>query len=51
MKTVLDSVLYFFGLAENPLKVYFNSDSQSIKSDWENIGRDFQVAFSSKDFG
>lgn len=46
MKTAIDSLLYFFGLADNPLSVQLRDDAQSIKTDWENVGHDLMVAMS-----
>ena len=44
MKIVVDSILFLFGLAENPLQVHIKSGSEAMKTDWENIGRDIQKA-------
>ena len=44
MRIVVESILFLFGLAENPLQIHIKSGSEAMKSDWENIGRDIQKA-------
>ena len=44
MKIVIYSVLYLFGLGDNPISVQPRNDCQAIRSDWENIGKDFYKA-------
>ena len=44
MRIVVESILFLFGLAENPLQVHIKSGSEAMKSDWENIGRDIRKA-------
>ena len=44
MKIVVYSVLYMFGLGDNPIAIQHKSDYQSIQSDWQNIGGDFYKA-------
>ena len=45
METVINSILYLFGLGRNPISVQINNDSQSMKSDWYKVGHDIQKAF------
>ena len=41
MKVVIYSILYLFGLGENPITIHSRNDYQVMRSDWENIGKDF----------
>jgi len=44
MKVVIYSVLYLFGLGDNPISIQPRDDYQAMRSDWENIGKDFYNA-------
>lgn len=45
MKTVVNSILYIFGIGENPISIQmYDDDFQSIKHDWENVGHDIHKA-------
>ena len=41
MKVVIYSILYLFGLGENPITIQSRNEYQAMRSDWENIGKDF----------
>lgn len=49
MKTIVQGILYFFGLGENPITYKMEDDVHAMKSDWENVGRDFHSAI--KNYG
>lgn len=34
------SILYLFGIGENPISMHSKSDYQAIQSDWQNVGMD-----------
>ena len=40
MKTFRETILYFFGLGENPVRFKRHSDSEAMRSDWERVGND-----------
>jgi hypothetical protein len=44
MKVVINSILYFFGLGENPIEKTHKNDQDAIASDWINIGNDIRKA-------
>lgn len=45
MKLVINSLLYFFGVAANPISdISYGSDADAMRADWENVGRDIQSA-------
>ena len=49
MRIVVHSILYFFGLGENPLpnpqhKLTGRSDIEAMRSDWCNVGLDIYNA-------
>ena len=40
-KTITNSILFLFGLAENPIhSASKKSDEDSLKSDWQTVGKD-----------
>lgn len=46
----LKTLLYLFGLGDNPISSPFQSDdAEKIRQDWENVGRDIYAA--SKKYG
>lgn len=46
----LKTLLYLFGLGDNPISPPFQSDdAEKIRQDWENVGRDIYAA--SKKYG
>ena len=44
IRVVVYSILYLFGLGDNPISVQSKSDFQSIRSDWEKVGKDISIA-------
>ena len=40
MRVVIYSILYMFGLGDNPITTHKYSDCQSIQSDWQKVGMD-----------
>lgn len=44
MKIFWKTFLYLFGMGNNPMPIDRHSDSEAIKSDWENVGRDIYAA-------
>lgn len=47
METAITSILYFFGLAPNPIeKTETTTDYNAIKDDWSRIGMDIYKAMS-----
>lgn len=44
MSVVLNSILYFFGIGDNPIIFDVKNDSDAIRSDWERVGADIQKA-------
>lgn len=44
MKVFLKTFLYMFGMGNNPMPIEEHTDSEAIKSDWENVGRDIFAA-------
>ena len=44
MKVVIYSILYMFGIGENPITTHKHDDYQSIQSDWEKVGMDIYRA-------
>lgn len=40
MRVVIYSILYMFGLGENPITIHKHDDYQAIQSDWQKIGMD-----------
>ncbi|GJG37433.1 MULTISPECIES: hypothetical protein [Prevotella] len=44
MKIFWKTFLYMFGMGNNPMSIDEHSDSEAIKHDWENVGRDLFAA-------
>jgi hypothetical protein len=44
MKIVINSILYFFGLGDNPLDKPLHTDAENIASDWKRVGDDLRKA-------
>ena len=44
MKTAIKTLLYFFGLSDNPIKTECTNDAESILKDWRNVGNDIRRA-------
>lgn len=45
MKLFLDTLLYMFGIGENPIQVkHEDNDMEAIHKDWINIGNDIRTA-------
>ena len=42
VRIVIYSILYLFGIGENPISFHAKSDYQAIQSDWQKIGMDIQ---------
>lgn len=44
MSVVINSILYFFGIGDNPILFGTRDDGDAIRSDWERVGADIQKA-------
>lgn len=44
MDTIIEGILFFFGLGDNPISWKSKNDNDALQSDWNNIGKDFQNA-------
>jgi len=47
MGTVIQSILYFFGIGENPIEPpKQRSDADALRMDWEKVSRDMNSVIS-----
>ena len=44
MSVFLKTILYIFGMGDNPVPVQIYDDSESIRKDWQNVGLDILTA-------
>ena len=44
MSVFLKTILYIFGMGDNPVPVQIYDDSESIRKDWQNVGLDILKA-------
>lgn len=44
MSVMIKTLLYLFGMGDNPMEINIPSDSDSIRKDWENVGGDILAA-------
>jgi hypothetical protein len=44
MSVMIKTLLYLFGMGDNPMEINIPSDSDSICKDWENVGGDILTA-------
>ena len=44
MSVFLKTILYIFGMGDNPVPVQIDDDSESIRKDWQNVGLDILTA-------
>lgn len=44
MSTAINSILYFFGIGNNPIPFEIKDDATAIRSDWEKVGMDIRKA-------
>lgn len=51
MKVAIYSILYMFGLGDNPITMQHKNDCQSIRSDWQKIGMDIYNAMQKYEAG
>lgn len=45
MKVIIESILFLFGLGDNPVPEYENkSDAEALSQDWDTVGLDIRKA-------
>ena len=44
MSVFFKTILYIFGMGDNPVPVQIYDDSESIRKDWQNVGLDILKA-------
>jgi len=44
MRVAIYSILYLFGLGDNPISLQAKSDYKAIQSDWQKVGNDISAA-------